>query len=319
MAMQVDQVILGCDVSQEWLDIGVYGEDEPTHIDNEREAIDAYLEHFAAAVLGVEATNTFHELLIERALKLGLEVYVIDGYQLSHYREALRKRAKSDPNDAVLIAEFLARHRDSFRPYQPKSPKLRQLWTYLKRRAALVKFTDQLRQSMKELKDHDAQIANIGREVNKLIKRLERDMRILAKALGWRDDLARLRSMPGVGELTALALLVAYRSGHFTHRDPYVAFMGLDVRVRDSGKHKGKRKLTKMGDPEYRRLLHCASMAAVRSVFYKAHYEQLQARGLAKTEGLVIVARKLARLAFALLKNQSSFDPNRFKGACYAT
>ena len=87
--------------------------------------------------------------------------------------------------------------------------------------------------------------------------------------------------------------------------------MGLDVRVRDSGKHKGKRKLTKMGDPEYRRLLHCVAIAAVRSVFYKAHYEQLQARGLAKTEGLVIVARKLARLAFALLNNQTSFDPLR--------
>ena len=76
MAMQVDQVILGCDVSQDWLDIGVYGEDEPTHIDNEREAIDAYLQRHPAGVLGIEATNTFHELLVERALTLGLTVYV---------------------------------------------------------------------------------------------------------------------------------------------------------------------------------------------------------------------------------------------------
>ena len=38
--------------------------------------------------------------------------------------------------------------------------------------------------------------------------------------------------------------------------------MGLDVRVRDSGTFRGRRKLTKKGDPEVRRLLYNAAMAA---------------------------------------------------------
>ncbi|MGL5997458.1 MAG: IS110 family transposase, partial [Pseudomonas proteolytica] len=32
--------------------------------------------------------------------------------------------------------------------------------------------------------------------------------------------------------------------------------------------------------------------------------------GLAKTQALVILARKLCRVAFALMKNQSEYQPN---------
>jgi len=36
--------------------------------------------------------------------------------------------------------------------------------------------------------------------------------------------------------------------GDFAHHDAFVAFLGIDVRTKDSGKHKGRRKLTKHGD-----------------------------------------------------------------------
>ena len=40
------------------------------------------------------------------------------------------------------------------------------------------------------------------------------------------------------------------------------------MRTKDSGKHKGRRKLTKKGDPEYRRLLYNAAMAATKTGYY---------------------------------------------------
>lgn len=45
----------------------------------------------------------------------------------------------------------------------------------------------------------------------------------------------------------------------------YLAFMGMDVRVRESGQWRGRRKLTKKGDPEVRRLLFNAAMRCTRS------------------------------------------------------
>ena len=58
---------------------------------------------------------------------------------------------------------------------------------------------------------------------------------------------------PWVGPLTALALVALYHRGEFVCADAFIAFMGMDVRVRESGQWRGRRKLTKKGDPEVRR------------------------------------------------------------------
>jgi len=58
------------------------------------------------------------------------------------------------------------------------------------------------------------------------------------------------------------ALIRAYHRGAFASRDTFIAFLGLDVRRRESGYFKGKRKLTKRGPVELRRLLYCAAKPA---------------------------------------------------------
>lgn len=313
MAMKAARVILGADVSKEWLDINAHGHETVAHIDNCRAAIDDFLGRYGGHVcLAIEATNTYHELLLERARRAGWVVYLISGYQLKHYAASIRQRTRNDAIDAKLIARYLAREIDALRPYEPKSPKLDRLWKLLKRRAVLVQSAQQLRQSLADVTELENAYTELTATYRRIIADIDRKLRVLARALGFDAELARLRSLPGVGLLTALALLVAYRSGTFIHRDPFVAYLGLDVRTKDSGKHKGQRKLTKHGDGEYRRLLHCAAMTAVRTNDSFAYrYQQLHARGLSSTAALVVVARDLARLAFVLLRRQIPFDPNR--------
>ncbi|MBA6134780.1 transposase, partial [Pseudomonas juntendi] len=74
----------------------------------------------------------------------------------------------------------------------------------------------------------------------------------------------------------------------------------------------GQSKLTKRGDPEARRLLHNAAMSASRTAAWKSYYEERLARGFSTTASLVMLARKLARVVFALLK---SGDEYRSKAA----
>jgi hypothetical protein len=50
-----------------------------------------------------------------------------------------------------------------------------------------------------------------------------------------------------------------------------------------------------------------AAMAACRSPKWKPFYESYLARGFSKTQALVALARKLCRVAFALMKNQSKY------------
>lgn len=71
--------------------------------------------------------------------------------------------------------------------------------------------------------------------------------------------------IPGVGPLIALAMVAIYHGGAFRSADAFIAFMDLDVWVRDSGQSRGRRKLTKKGDPELCRLLFNAAMWGRRS------------------------------------------------------
>lgn len=309
MAMPVAPVILGVDVSKDELDVCRHG-GSVEEIANERGAIKALLKRYPTAAIAVEATNIFHELVVELARAQGLVVYLISGYQLKHYAKSLGQRMQNDPIDARLLARLLAHEIDELRPYEPRSKQQVKVRRLLGRRALLVKQRQQLQQSFAGL-GFASSVKSLVNRLNGVIAVIEKRLQVLARELNWQADLARLQTIPGVGPLSALGLLEAYHSGDFRHRDPYIAFLGLDVRTKDSGKMKGRRKLTKQGNPECRRLLHNAAQSAtqVGRYFHETH-QALQARGLEPTQSLVVVSRKLARIAFALLKSQQSFNPN---------
>ena len=92
-----------------------------------------------------------------------------------------------------------------------------------------------------------------------------------------------------------------------------MAYCGLDVGVRQSGKKSGQSGLTKQGDSELRRLLYLAAQSNLRSKNspFRAQYERERAKGLSTTAALCAVARKLARLAWSLHKHGTSYDPER--------
>ena len=93
--------------------------------------------------------------------------------------------------------------------------------------------------------------------------------------------------------------------------DAFVAFIGLDPRPDDSGKKTGRRRLSKRGDPELRRLLYVAAMSASRTRAWKPLYQRALARGLSRIEALVTLARHIARTAWSIYTHKTNFDPVR--------
>ena len=204
----------------------------------------------------------------------------------------------------TLLARYLARESDSLRPFKRPCAKAQQLWALLKRRAAVVKARTQLDQSFSETK---LSTKALFTEIKHLLERIDQRMRALLRALGWWPDYQRCLSIPGIGPLNAAALVTAFHRGVFASSDAFVAFIGIDVRLRESGKYKGKRKITKCGEAELRRLLYCAAQPARSYPLFDDYYLRQLEKGLSKIAAKVILARKLARIAFALMVNQQSF------------
>lgn len=313
MAKEVEEVTLGFDVSKRHLE--VFGSDLKAVrvIDNDPDTIDQFLDTFNGPVsIAVEATNTFHETLVAKALDRGFTVYLIDGYKLSKYREAVGVRAKTDASDAHLIHRYLVSERAHLRKLSPQSQQERHLWRLIKRRAKLVKLRSQMDMSLRDLDLQVPEVSEALSSIKRLINRLTTQAYELAKESGWSESLARLRTIPGVGKLNALALKAMYHRGEFSNVDRFIAFLGLDVRVRDSGTFRGRRKLTKKGDPEVRRLLfNGARAAAYRYAEWSELKQRLMARGLSEIQTSVILARKIARIGYALLKTGSVYKSSQ--------
>ncbi len=305
MANLVSEITLGIDVSKDELVICDWDTEHITRLANDSTEIKAWLSALYGPVrIAIEPTSHYHLCVLELAHSLGHDVYLINPRQLVHYRQAVNLRNKTDPADAWLLARYLAHEAASLRRFKPQCAKAQQLWALLKRRAVTVQARQQLQQSFKQIKLPSKALFS---ELQKVLNRIDDKMHALVRSLGWWDDYLRCLSMPGVGPLNAIALVAVYRRGAFAGSDAFIAFIGFDVRLRESGRYKGKAKLTKRGESEIRRLLYCAAQPARSYRPFDIYYQLQLDKGLSKIAAKVALARKIARIAFALLSKQQTF------------
>jgi transposase len=154
------------------------------------------------------------------------------------------------------------------------------------------------------LKSHERLLQAIDAQIEALLAQAEQQ-----------QVAARLQSIVGVGTLSAAALLVALERGAFADADAFVAFLGLDPTPRDSGQSQGRRRLSKAGDSETRRLLFNAARSASLTKVWRAVYLRYVERGLTPIQALCILARKIARTAWSLYKHGTTFCPQRLTQA----
>jgi transposase len=99
----------------------------------------------------------------------------------------------------------------------------------------------------------------------------------------------------------------------FSRCDQVIAYAGLDITIKDSGKWRGQRKLSKRGSGRLRRILYLAAVRGVRlgESAFCAYYQRLVARGMKRRSALMAVMRKMLAVVYHLLKTQEPFDPTK--------
>lgn len=133
-------------------------------------------------------------------------------------------------------------------------------------------------------------------------------VRELAKTDRYREGVALLRTIPGIGTLTAMEFLVELQSIHrFRNGDALAAYVGLTPSQYSSGEHVRMGRITRSGKGHLRSLLVEASWVLIsKDPAMKEKYQTLKYRAGAK-KAIVAIARKLLIRARRVLLDRTAY------------
>jgi transposase len=311
---QTNITTAGIDTSKAKLDIAVHDRTERWQVANTLSGWRTLVANLAKAGVtrvGIEATGGYERGVVAHLRAAGFTVLVLQPMQVKAFGRVHLRRAKNDALDAVLIAACAAA---LDQPRIAPDPRLAELAGYLT-------FLEQLEEDVARFKNRLEQTEDpeLRRLVNSDIKRLKErkveQIRNIARRLRAHDDLARrfelVLSIPGIGERTALALLIRMPELGRISREEAAALAGLAPFDHDSGKYKGQRHIAG-GRGRLRRSLFAAALPAAFR-WNKALidlYARLIAKGKAHNAALIACARKLLIYANTVVQRGTPWTEN---------
>jgi len=256
------------------------------------------------STVAMEATGNYHKLLADTAYGRGFRVIVFNPKDVRHYATSISPRAKTDRVDAMVIAKY-ALVRADHHAYHPAPGIMATLRSMLRTRGSLVANRTACKNREKQRHESASYLHSAIEGLTASIGAIDQELRPIVATL---PQYTRLKEIPGFGPVVTAYILAMLASVKFACSDSFVAFVGLDIKVKQSGKKKGRWCLTKRGDPESRRLLYLAAQAACRGDGpFRDMYLRYQLRGLSKIAATNAVARKLARVAWAMYTKNENY------------
>jgi transposase len=287
----------GIDTSKAKLDVALHGRAEHWRVENTAVGWRRLAVEFSRAGVtrvGIEASGGYESGVVGYLRDKGFTVLVLQPLQVKAYARVHLRRAKNDKLDAVLIAACTATIDQPRIEPDDRLAKLAQHLTFIEQiEEDIARFKVRL-EHVGELRLRRLVVADVAR----LKKRRAAELLRIVTALRTHDDLAHrldlVLSIPGLGERTAIALIIRMPELGRVSREEAAALAGLAPYDDDSGKHKGQRHIAG-GRGRLRRSLFAAALPAAFH-WNKALidlYERLMARGKAHNAALIACARKL--------------------------
>ena len=299
--------IIGCDVGKTSITVFDTACGQSRSIANRTPELARLARSLDAGCLVVcEATGGYEAKLLGAMHAAGVPAHRADARKVKAFIRSFGTLGKSDAIDAAALARYGAERHATLARWQPPEPGRAELQALVLARIDLVR----LRQAqMNRLAAPEAgfvatALRAVLREVDKQLHLLQdRIRRLLHRHPALARDLAVLRAMPGIGEVTAAALLALMPElGTLSGRQA-ASLAGVAPHPYESGQRIGYRK-TRGGRAEVKRTLFMAALVASRARGRLAEvYQRLVGRGKKPIVAITALMRKLIVLANAKLRD----------------
>ena len=305
---------IGIDVSKATLD--VYDGQESYKVSNDLsgyKAITQLASKEEELCLIFEPTGIYAHDLILYCQKYHIKAIIVGSKEARDYARSIKQRSKTDKIDAKVLyryhtqieekeitVPFLDTH---MRAITQKRNVYEKYQTMIHQLKNLIEATDTadtvLLASLKK------QISALEKSSQKLLETIEG---LLVANKEHKATIAHLQTIPGVAKKSALVILMEILRYPKARSHEFVALMGLDPVLKDSGVFRGKSKISKQGGRYLRGKLYMSTVVAIQhNDRLKLFYERLVQNGKPKKLALIAAMRKLLRIAFAVVKNKEPY------------
>lgn len=252
----------------------------------------------------IESTGDFHLVPAVTLTRAGFTTYVINPIITKRYQRGSIRDAKTDTIDAIRLGDI--GHKESgLRPFTADlkvigDKKILSLIGTLERsRQQICAATKRFKATVKELElpvqcdDSDAVLAALDTQLKSLYAQL------VAHADTTMQQLAQQTAGISIRQMAVLSAAVS--GAQFSNRDQLVAYVGLDVKKRESGTWRGRERISKRGNPFVRKTLFQIGWGlAMHHPDYHAYYQKRRAEGVHYYTIVLAIARKFLRYFYAV-------------------
>lgn len=305
-------IFVGIDVSKDRLDVHVLPVDEAFGVARDADGVAELVARLAAlppALVVLEATGGFEQVVAASLAAAGLPVVVINPRQIRDFARAVNRLAKTDRIDAAVIALFAERVRPPVRPVPDAQARL--LDELVTRRRQVIEMIvaegNRLRQTdNRRLK---TRIERHRKLLQDELSEVDRDLDDSIRGTPiWRESGDLLQSVPGVGKGTARTLIAELPELGQLDRRKIAALVGVAPFNRDSGLLRGKRRVSG-GRAGVRAALYMAALVASRhNEVIAPFYQRLRAAGKPAKVALIACMRKLLTILNAILRDHKPWQ-----------
>lgn len=331
---KTNELWVGLDVSKASFDAAIFMKDAKcphrkfqSTMDGAAEFMEWIAQHCKQMKLGapqtrviMESTGIYSLKLRATLIKAGLktEPSIINPHQIKSFGDSLGVRNKTDKTDACVIARFGFERRPA--PDQPMEGAWADLQELVRERAHLVSLRTAEKNRLKTCKGESKVLTKMREQriadYTSQIKQIEAMMKkTVASDENLCRDYAILRSIPGVGPITAALVLGELGDlRRFKNSRQLAAYAGLSPRQHISGTsvHKASR-MCRQGKRSVRTILFLSSMHYTRQNANNSlarYYKRKVAQGKAPMSALGSIMRKLLLLMRILLIENRTFQPD---------
>ena len=305
---------VGIDVAKATLDVAIGSDGELVQVENNEAGIARLLERLgevAPTLVVLEATGGYESVVAGAIAGRGIAVAVVNPRQVRDFAKATGVLAKTDRIDARVLARFAEAVRPEPRPLPTAEAK--ELEEFLSRRRQLVDMLT-MEKNRQSIATTERMKKSLRKHVDWLEEALRRANDDIDKAVrnspAWREQEDLLRSMPGIGPVSARTMLAELPELGQLNRKKIAALVGVAPLNRDSGTLQGRRTCWG-GRASVRQVLYMAALSAVRcNPVIRRTYAALRARGKKHKVALVACMRKLLSILTAMVRDQRRWSPS---------